>query len=47
MLLLFVLISFDNVKRTIIYNNAKTDKIIVNNSEEPKYLVIYPPGSIL
>ena len=31
-------------KRIITYNNAKIEIINVNISEEPKYLVTYPPG---
>jgi hypothetical protein len=36
-----------SVKSITIYKKAKTDRIIVNINDEPKYLVIYPPGSIL
>jgi hypothetical protein len=36
-----------SVKTTAIYKKAKTDRIIVNSNDEPKYLLIYPPGSIL
>jgi hypothetical protein len=45
--LLLLLLSEDNVKSTITYNKAKMDKTIVTINEEPKNLVIYPPGSAL
>ena len=45
--LLLLLLSFDNVKSTMTYNKAKTDKIMVSINEEPKNLVMYPPGSAL
>ena len=44
---LLLLLSFDNVKSTMTYNKAKTDKIIVSINEEPNKFVIYPPGSAL
>ena len=47
LLLLLLLLSLDNVKSTMIYNKAKTDKTIVSINEEPKNLVIYHPGSAL
>jgi hypothetical protein len=42
-----LLLSFDNVKSTMTYNKAKTDKIIVSIIEDPNKFVIYPPGSAL
>ena len=42
-----LLLSGDNVKSTMTYNKAKMDKTIVSINEEPKNLVMYPPGSAL
>ena len=41
------LLSLGTVKITIRYKNAKTVRRIVNKSENPKYSLMYPPGSTL